>query len=193
MIEIELKAVVDDWSARRAAVERAGGALQQEGVLRDRRYDTPDRQLEARQHVLRVRVLQRSSGTTQASLEWKGPPEERDGYKTREEIGTGASDAAALFAIVERLGYVVVRAVDREVVQYSLHDATVRFERYPRMDDLIEVEGEPAAIERAVAAIGIPRRAYSADSLAEFVSRFEQRTGERAAVSDRERGGGGGA
>lgn len=193
MIETELKAVVDDWRARRAAVEGAGGVLVQEGWLRDRRYDTRDGLLAGSDQVLRVRVFDDASGSARTSLEWKGPAEERDGYKMREEVGSGVDDAAALLTIIEKLGYVVVRAIDRHIVQYALHGATVRFERYPRMDDLVEVEGEPSAIERAVSAVGIPRSAYTAEALPAFVRRYEQRTGERAAVSDRELGGAGGA
>ena len=193
MIETELKAVVDDWERRRGAVERAGGILTLQGTLRDRRYDTRDGRLAGRDHVLRIRVFHDGSGRARGSLEWKGRAEERGGYKLREEIGTGVDDAHALVTLVEKLEYIVVRAIDREIAQYTLHGATVRFERYPRMDDLVEVEGEPAAIERAVAAIGIARSAYTAEALAAFVRRYEQRTGERAAVSDRELGGAGAA
>ena len=183
MIEIELKAVVDDLILRRAAVERAGGAIQREGRLEDRRYDLPSGTLKQRDHVLRVRVF-RDASSEHASLEWKGPVETRDGYKLREEIGTGAEDAAALIAIIERLGYVVSRAIDRDIVQYALHGATVRFERYPRMDILVEVEGERDAIERAVAALGMPRDAFNSDNLPAFVERYERRTGQRAAICD---------
>ena len=42
-------------------------------------------------------------------------------------------------------------------------EATVRLERYPGMDALVEVEGEPAAIERAIGVSGIPRVAFTAD------------------------------
>lgn len=183
MIEIELKAVVDDLVLRRAAVERAGGALEMEGRLEDRRYDTPGGTLKSRDHVLRVRVF-RDAASERASLEWKGPVEMRDGYKLREEIGTGAEDAAALIAIVEQLGYVVTRAIDRDIAQYTLHGAKVRFERYPRMDVLVEVEGERDAIERAVTALGMPRDAFNADNLPAFVERYERRTGQRAAICD---------
>jgi hypothetical protein len=51
------------------------------------------------------------------------------------------------------------------------------------MDVLVEVEGTPQDIERAIEASGIPRRQFMADSLAEFVTRFEQRTGQRALVA----------
>jgi adenylate cyclase class IV len=183
MIEIELKAVVDDVMLRRSVVERAGGMLQMQGRLEDRRYDMPDGALKLRDHVLRVRVF-RSGTTSRASLEWKGPAQTGDGYRLREEIGTAIDDASAVMAIVERLGFVVTRAVDRDIAQYTLFGATVRFESYPRMDDLVEVEGSPDAIEQAVTAMGLPREAFNAESLPEFVARYEQRTGARAAICD---------
>jgi hypothetical protein len=62
----------------------------------------------------------------------------------------------------------------------------VRFEQYPRMDVLLEVEGSPDAIEDAIAATGIPRALFSDERLLDFVARFEERTGLDAALSDRE-------
>ena len=50
-------------------------------------------------------------------------------------------------------------------------------------NDLIEVEGEPTAIERAVAVTGIPRPEFSADALTEFVRRYELRTGQTAVLA----------
>ena len=71
----------------------------------------------------------------------------------------------------------------REVEVFDLAGATVRTERYPLMDPLVEVEGEPAAIERAIAASGIPRSEFTADSLSEFVRRFELRNGAPALLA----------
>ena len=81
------------------------------------------------------------------------------------------------------LGYDVVHAIDREVEVYELEGATLRIERYPRMDPLLEIEGSPAAIERAVDATGIPRAEFTADSLTEFVRRYELRSGQPAALA----------
>jgi hypothetical protein len=50
----------------------------------------------------------------------------------------------------------------------------------PDMDALLEVEGEPAAIERAVAASGLPRAAFLPESLPYFIAAFERRTGRPA-------------
>ena len=50
------------------------------------------------------------------------------------------------------------------------------------MDVLVEVEGTTEEIEQAVAIIGIPRAEYTADSLVEFMARYEHRTGKRPVV-----------
>jgi hypothetical protein len=51
------------------------------------------------------------------------------------------------------------------------------------MDPLVEIEGRPAAIERAIEASGLPRQAFTADSLTEFVRRFEARSGTTALLA----------
>ena len=190
MIEVELKSVVDDWTLRRAAVERAGGRLEFEGELEDRRYDRVDRSLASSDHVLRLRTY-RSATETRVELDWKGPTRCEDGYKLREEIGTSVGDGAVLAAMLGHLGYEVVTSIDRVIAQYALAGATVRFERYPRLDDLVEVEGEPACIERAIAALGMPRDGYSTDRLSDFVARYQARTGTSAATCRAQLGPGG--
>jgi predicted adenylyl cyclase CyaB len=185
MLEVELKSVVDDVDRRRAAVERAGATLVFVGRLEDRRWDTYDRAMAARDHVLRVRVY-RGGGDARAELDWKGPTKRDGTYKLREEIGTAVSDPEALNEILARLGYEVSIAIDREIVQYDLRGAMIRFEHYPRMDDLVEVEGSPEQIEHAIAVLGLERDGFTTDRLPEFVRRYEARTGERAAISDAE-------
>jgi predicted adenylyl cyclase CyaB len=185
MLETELKSIVDDFEGRQARIREAGARLVFSGTLVDWRYDRRKRRLLARDHVLRLRV-QTHDQTTQAWLEWKGPTRYAAGYKLREEMSTEVVDRTATAAMLDRLGYIITREIEREVVTYQFGDAEVRFERYPRMDDLVEIEGSPDAIERAIAAIGIPRLLFSADGLPEFARRFEERTGERAALCARE-------
>jgi predicted adenylyl cyclase CyaB len=185
MLEVELKSVVDDLARCRAAVERAGASLVFEGRLEDRRWDTPDRAMAAKDHVLRVRVY-RGGGHVRAELDWKGPTRRDATYKLRDEIETSVTDPLALSEILEQLGYEVSIAIDREIMQYDLAGAMVRFERYPRMDDLVEVEGAPEQIEDAINVLGLPRDGFTTDRLPEFVQRYEARTGERAVISDAE-------
>ena len=185
MREVELKAVLDSWDDRRERLLRAGATPTFAGRLEDRRYDTSNHLLTSRDIVLRLRIYRNETGS-RAELEFKGPTAYERGYKVREEIGSTVLDPDSIAHILSGLGYIVTRAIDREIEQFELGEAMVRFERYPRMDDLVEVEGEPEALERAIAALEIPRAAYNADRLADFAMRFEERTGERAALSDAE-------
>lgn len=185
MHEVELKSVAPDPDATIAAMVAAGAVPVFNGRLADRRYDLPDRSLLSRDHVLRLRVYT-DAGGARAHLDWKGPTGYADGYKVREEVSTGIAEADALAVILEGIGYVVVREIDREIAQFSCCGATVRVERYPRMDTLVEVEGTPATIEAAIAASRLPREGFTTERLPDFVRRYELRTGQRAALCDRE-------
>ena len=182
MREVELKAVVDDVGARRGLIEKAGAVLEYEGMLLDRRYDVASADLARRDHVLRVRRYQNEDGV-RTYLEWKGPTELRDVYKTREELSTLVDDFDALEEILGRLGFGITMAIDREIAQYKIHDAMVRFETYPRMDVLVEVEGDPDAIEKAIEALGMARGQFTSERLNIFVQRFENRTGVQALIA----------
>jgi hypothetical protein len=54
------------------------------------------------------------------------------------------------------------------------------------MDDLIEVEGAPDTIERAIAVLGIPRASFTSDRLRDFAARYHARTGQMPALSEDE-------
>ncbi len=187
MREVELKGIAysdAEATEARARLEAAGALLVYEGRLEDRRYDLPERTLALRDHVLRLRVYRAATVTT--SLDFKGPTGYTDGFKVREELTVAAQDPEALARILEAMGYIITREIDRQITQFTHAGATVRFERYPRMDVLIEVEGEPAAIESAIQVLGLPRERFTAERLPDFVLKFESRTGERAALCDRE-------
>jgi predicted adenylyl cyclase CyaB len=184
MREVELKAVVDDVAERRERIERAGAKLVFEGKISDRRYDFASGDLSSRDEVLRTRSYV-SKTSTKTFLDWKGPTELRDVYKVREEVSTAIDDVVALDVLLQKVGLEVVAEIDRDIAQYELGGATIRFEIYPRMDALVEVEGEPDAIEAAIEATGIPRGTFSNRRLADFVTDFEHRTGVQAATCDR--------
>jgi predicted adenylyl cyclase CyaB len=188
MIEIEVKSPVPDLNRVKQTLERGGARLVYEGELVDRRYDTRENELRNRDHVLRVRVYR---GTREdAWFDWKGPTSTTGSYKRREELSVGVSDAATLGTILERMGYEVTLTIDRQVWQYEVDGATVRLERYPRMDDLVEVEGTTETIELAIERTGLPRAGFTSERLPDFVRRFEERTGVRAALSAAELAGG---
>lgn len=180
-----MKGVVPDLAAARAALLGAGARPVMDGTLVDRRYDTPTFGLSARDEVLRIRIT-RGHGAAEARLDFKGPATYPDGFKVREEVGTTVGDVDVLEQILASLGFRISREIEREIEVFEMPGATVRFETYPRMDVLVEVEGDPDAIERAIAATGIARDAFTTERLADFVGRYEARTGQRAALCARE-------
>jgi adenylate cyclase class 2 len=184
MREIELKAVVPDLRAARGRLERAGAKLAFAGRLEDRRYDDARGTMTQRDHVLRLRTYRDSpggsDGAVRSFMDWKGPTGVDQGYKVREELSTPIGDLAAIKQILDRLGYVVIQEIDRDIAQYELEGVSARFESYPKMDVLVEVEGAPEAIERVIAILELPRSSFSSLRLADFAAQYEARTGERA-------------
>ena len=181
--EFELKAVVADPAECVRRMHAAGGRLTQRGRLEDRRWDNAAGELSARDEVLRLRVLRAADGAIQATMDWKGPTGFERGYKVREELSFPIADPDGFAHVLERLGFRVTHAIDRDIEMYEVPGGHARIERYPRMDVLIEVEGAPETIERAIAATGIERERFTSERLADFAARYAARTGRPAVLA----------
>lgn len=181
--ELEVKARVDDPAAVARALAAAGARLVFRGAMSDRRFDR-DGTFEARDEVVRLRLYRPAGGEAAwGVMGWKGPVSDRGGYRHRAEAETRVDDPEAALVLLERLGLAVSLRIDREIEQYEMGDAVLRLERYPGMDTLIEVEGPPAEIERAIRATGLPRAAFLPQSLPHFVAEYERRTGRAARLA----------
>ncbi len=181
--ELEVKARVEDPDRLRAALARAGAALEFQGDMLDRRFDR-DGGLATRDEVLRLRMFRPADGTpAYGVLGWKGPQARHPRYRRRAEAETRVADPEATVTILERLGFAVSLRIDRRVEIYRLRDAVLRLEWYPAMDVLLEVEGDPDDIERAIAATGLARDRFLAESLPYFVAAYERRTGQAAVLA----------
>jgi len=175
--ELEVKARVSDPDAVRGALVRAGARLEYRGAMLDRRLDR-DGVLTARDEVVRLRTFRPADGgPAYGQLGWKGPHGSRDGYRHRAELETRVEDPDGVLAVLERAGFAVALTIDRTVEIYRLFGVMLRLEWYPQMDVLLEVEGDPPAIERAIAATGIARDGFLAESLDYFLDAYEARTG----------------
>lgn len=186
--EYELKARLEgDGEELGAELEGLGWSRRFSGAMLDRRYDTPDQRLEARDQVLRLRRYRGEDGRERAVLAWKGPVGEEEGFKRREEIETEVADPEATVDLLGRLGFSsVTAAIDRRIELYEKGDVHLRLESYPVMDTLVEIEGAPSEVEdrlEELEAVGLPVDAWKPWPLPEFVHRFEERTGERARLS----------
>jgi len=181
-VEQEVKAPVPDPAALRRALERAGAVLAFRGAMLDRRLDR-EGVLLARDEVLRLRTYVPGDGApAYGVLGWKGPASAPAAYRRRAEVETPVADPAAALAILEHAGFAIAHEIHRTVEVYRLGGAVLRLEWYPAMDVLVEVEGEPATIERAISATGLPRQSFVPESLDYFVAAYEARTGRAARV-----------
>ena len=180
--EIEVKARVPDVKAFEAALGKAGATVEFSGEMTDHRFDRKGR-LTDRDEMLRLRIYRPQSGETRGELCWKGPVEATGEYRHRQEIEIGVGDPWNALALLDRLGFAECLRIERVVTVFRLGGATLRVERYPEMDILVEVEGSPDAIEQAIAATGLPREEFVPESLPQFVSRYEKRTGRPARLA----------
>jgi adenylate cyclase class 2 len=177
--ELEVKARITNVPELLRRLRRAGATVEFRGAMADRRYDR-GRALTRQDEVLRLRTY-RPAGRERARsvLTWKGAASARAGgrYRHRLELELEIPDPAALDGVLTRLGFRVAMAIDRRVEVYRLGHAILRLERYPRMDTLLEVEGSPSAIERAIAATGLARERFRSESLPYFMNAYRRRTG----------------
>jgi adenylate cyclase class IV len=153
------------------------------GVMIDVRYDR-NGELALREQVLRLRLFRSASGE-RAVIGWKGPASiSTGGLKTRRELEYEIRSAsAAPEAFPEALGYQPVQTIERYVEYYHLGTAEARLEWYPRMDTLIEIEGDAEGIEAVIRATGIPRAAFTPEPLSVFAGRYATRTGAEPAMT----------
>ena len=187
--ELEVKARITQVRELQRRLERAGATVEFRGRMADRRYDR-SRTLAGRDEVLRLRTYQpKGRGRSRAVLTWKGAASARarGRYRHRLELELDVPDPGALHGVLTRLGFRVSQAIDRRVEVYRLGHAILRLERYPRMDTLLEIEGPPSAIERAIAATGLERERFRSESLPYFMVAYRRRTGRspRLSLSDR--------
>jgi adenylate cyclase class IV len=182
--ELEVKAPVAEPALLRRRLVESGAVAEFEGLMEDRLFDRAG-DTTARDEVVRVRTWRPAGAPARAQVAWKGPTRRSaDGYKLRDELEFSvAGDGTAPTQFLAALGYEVWRAVDRFVEVYRVHEAEVRLEWYPRMDVMVEVEGTPVAIEAAIGVSGLPRVLFEPEPLAEFVRRYELRTGEPAVLA----------
>jgi len=186
--ERELKARADvPVEEVRERLTEAGWELVFEGRMSDRLLDTPDGRLFEIDEVLRVRRISGEGVAERTILTWKGPTRYENGLKVRDELETRAEDASAMLELFAKLGFsTVAMAIDRLIAVYEMDSVHVRIEQYPDMDTLIEIEGEPDAIERRIPDLGLPRSSWVPWRLEEFVGRYEERTGRIARLANEE-------
>jgi adenylate cyclase class 2 len=148
--ETEVKLKTDDLEG----VRRRLGALG--ARLKERVEDETDLlwRSSTDPHALDGQVLRLRLSGEAGMLTWKGPPEFDRGVKKREERQTPVADAPAMREILTRLGYEVSLEYSKRREYWDLRGLTVSLDELP-FGSYVEIEGEAAQLERAVADLGL--------------------------------------
>ena len=158
--ETEIKLPVKDARSARRLLRMAGFVVSRPRVFEANTvFDTPEQSLRTASRLLRIREAGRV-----ATITYKGVPQVGK-HKSREELEIHIDKAAAMTAIVERLGY---RPVFRyEKYRTEFHQA--RRAGVATLDEtpigvFLELEGTPQWIDRTARRLGFQESDYITDS-----------------------------
>jgi adenylate cyclase class 2 len=172
-LEIEIKLSVANAEAARALLERAGfAALHERAFESNTVFDTPALELTSSGRLLRLRAFRGEAVLTYKGVAEPGP------HKSRPEIETTAADGEALRRIIEALGYTPRFRYEK----YRTTFARPNEPGHAVLDETpigvyLELEGEPAWIDRTAAELGFARDAYILASYGTLYREYCERTG----------------
>jgi adenylate cyclase, class 2 len=158
--ETEIKLAVKDARSARRLLRTAGFVVLRKRVFEANTvFDTPEQSLRTASRLLRIREAGRV-----ATITYKGVPQGGK-HKSREELETHIDKAAAMKAIVERLGY-------RPVFRYEKYRTEFHQPRRAGVATLdetpigvfLELEGTPHWIDRTARRLGFQESDYITDS-----------------------------
>jgi adenylate cyclase class 2 len=154
--ETEIKLAVKSVRAARKLLREAGFVTSRPRVFETNTvYDTPELSLRSASSLLRIRQAGKL-----ATLTYKGVPEIGK-HKSREELELTVSDASAMAAIVERLGYQRAFRYDkyRTEFQQPRRAGVVTLDETP-VGLYLELEGTAAWIDRTARRLGFQESDY---------------------------------
>ncbi len=164
MLEIEVKARVDDFKKVEGRILELGGMFEREETQVDTYFNHPGRDFAKTDEALRIRRVDGGYFFT-----YKGPKLD-DLTKTREELEVGVEDFGAIKDILLRLGFFEVLTVEKRRRYFVCNDALVMLDDVVGLGRFVEVEKhaddyDPRAIVDFLLSLGvdeadIERRSY---------------------------------
>jgi len=162
-METEIKLAVRSAAWARRLVSAAGFRLAKKRAFESNLvFDTPSLRLRKAASLLRVREMGKD-----AKLTYKGPPQPSK-HKNREELELEASDARALQAILERLGFRLVFRYEKYRSEYQRdRRGVITLDETP-IGVYLELEGPPQWIDRTARGLGFAETEYITESYGEL-------------------------
>lgn len=158
--ETEIKLALKDARSGRKMLRDAGFLISRKRVFEANTIlDTPDMGLRGKSCLLRLREAGRVTTVT-----YKGVPVVGR-HKSREELEVCVTDAAAMLAIAERLGYSRKFRYEKYRTEYQQPGrAGVAMLDETPVGVFLELEGTPAWIDRTARRLGFDERDYLTSS-----------------------------
>jgi adenylate cyclase class 2 len=169
-VEIEAKVKVSDLKAIERRLQAAGGVCKSSGVYeRNVRYEDANETLTPSARVLRLRQ------DTRARLTYK-EPHEQEGEFARTELEVTVSDFETMDLLLQKLGFHPAWIYEKYRTTYELNGCEVVLDEMP-FGAFIEVEGEPAGIERTLKTLNLADAQRISASYSDLFFRVKDRLG----------------
>ena len=154
-LEIEIKLAVAGAAAARRLLRAKGFRILKPRVFESNDVlDTPEQRLRNSGSLLRIRSVKR-----EVILTYKGRPRNSK-HKSREELELNASDAHMLGAILARLGFERVFRYEKYRTEFTRgRTGVVTLDETP-IGTYLELEGQPAWIDRTARVLGFTEADY---------------------------------
>ena len=166
IVETELKYLGPDLDAVRARLREAGAGLEQQRELeRNSVFDDAEGSLRKSGRLLRLR----NGHELTVKLPLKGGR-----FKSQREITVTVTEGS-IDELLSGLGYEVVFRYEKYREYWNLDGATVTLDELPFLGPVIEIEGEPDAIDAVTARLGIEGLPTSTET---YLSLFTQHARE---------------
>jgi adenylate cyclase class 2 len=149
-LEIEVKLPAADLAEVRRRLEELGATLEKE--RHDESNDLFDDAAGSFAGSGRALRLRRAQG--RGILTFKGAAKFTQGVKSREERETVVGEPGEMEAILERLGFRRKFRYEKRREEWRYSDCDVALDETP-IGNFVEIEGDPAAIRKAVAALAL--------------------------------------
>ncbi len=176
--EIELKFPVADPAVLEARLPELGFLLETPRTFEHNTlYDTPERSLRDRHHLLRIRQYGEL-----CTLTHKRQPDGADDrvYKTRIETETRVEDGVALAAIFEQLGYLPAFTYEKFRTEWRYtakkENAHLVIDETP-IGNWAELEGPTEWIDEMLLALQVDPATCSTESYGKLFLNWKERTG----------------
>ena len=169
--EIEIKLPVVDVESAKRMLYRAGFRVHKRRRFEDNIvFDTPDQALLKARSMLRLRE---AGGKVIVTV--KGAPVESK-HKVREELEIEVSHAARTQAIFDRLGFRPVFRYQKYRTEFKQpsRSGTATLDETP-IGVYLELEGQPAWIDRAARAMGFQEQDYITDSYGRLFRQWREK------------------